>query len=320
MKTIIYIFLSFSLIVCTSLTLNAQVTNLNIEGEATSSRLVKFDVTDLSGSQDILELEAPSGLTGTTGQFIECQYSGFGLGLIKMQVNYDGTSFFASEMNINGDILLDDEGTQSSAEILMEDNSDNETIIIRTKDGSLDIGGEILLYGGNPIAKTIEIDGNWAGTGNGRIITDELQIDGGSDISENFEVATEDEKEKPQAGMLLSIDPDAPGQLKVTQEAYDSKIAGIISGANGIKTGLYMGQKGSVADGDYPVALAGRVYVLADASFGAIQPGDMLTSSSLPGYAMKVKKYKKAQGAIVGKAMTPLKEGQGYVLVLVNLQ
>ncbi len=46
----------------------------------------------------------------------------------------------------------------------------------------------------------------------------------------------------------------------------------------------------------------------------------MLTSSTTPGVAMKVTDYEKAHGAIVGKAMTALEEGEGYVLVLVNLQ
>jgi mannose-6-phosphate isomerase-like protein (cupin superfamily) len=68
------------------------------------------------------------------------------------------------------------------------------------------------------------------------------------------------------------------------------------------------------------VALSGRVYVWVDASKGAIQPGDLLTTSSTPGHAMKATDAKKAQGAIIGKAMTSLKEGKGLVLVLVTLQ
>jgi hypothetical protein len=68
------------------------------------------------------------------------------------------------------------------------------------------------------------------------------------------------------------------------------------------------------------VALTGRVYVMADATNGAITPGDLLTTSATPGHAMKVSDHVKAQGAILGKAMTSLKEGKGMVLVLVTLQ
>jgi hypothetical protein len=60
--------------------------------------------------------------------------------------------------------------------------------------------------------------------------------------------------------------------------------------------------------------------VLADASNGPIEPGDLLTTSSAPGQAMKVTDHARAQGAILGKAMTGLSEGNGMVLVLVALQ
>ena len=97
-------------------------------------------------------------------------------------------------------------------------------------------------------------------------------------------------------------------------------MAGIISGAGGVKPGMLMGQKGSSADGAFPVALTGRVYVWADASNGPIQPGDLLTTTDAPGHAMKVTDYARAHGAIIGKAMTSLQEGTGLVLVLVALQ
>jgi hypothetical protein len=83
---------------------------------------------------------------------------------------------------------------------------------------------------------------------------------------------------------------------------------------------MLMGQEGSVADGAYPVALTGRVYCWADASNGPIAPGDLLTTSDTPGHAMKVTDYERAQGAVLGKAMSTLDEGQGLVLVLVTLQ
>ena len=46
----------------------------------------------------------------------------------------------------------------------------------------------------------------------------------------------------------------------------------------------------------------------------------MLTTSATPGHAMKATDLGAAQGAIIGKAMTPLDDGRGLVLVLVNLQ
>lgn len=106
----------------------------------------------------------------------------------------------------------------------------------------------------------------------------------------------------------------------VSATAYDNRVAGIISGAGGVEPGMFMGQSGSVADGKYPVALTGRVYCLADAGQHPIQPGDLLTTSAVTGHAMKVIDHNRAQGAIIGKAMTALPQGKGLVLVLVSLQ
>ena len=152
-----------------------------------------------------------------------------------------------------------------------------------------------------------------------------LQITGGADFAENFEVnlakADDDTMAaKVEAGMAVSIDPASPGKLTLSTTAYDRRVAGIISGAGGVKPGMVMSQEGTLADGKHPVALSGRVYCWVDASQGAIEPGDLLTTSSTPGHAMKVADAAKAQGAIIGKAMTGLKEGKGLVLVLVTLQ
>ena len=81
-----------------------------------------------------------------------------------------------------------------------------------------------------------------------------------------------------------------------------------------------MGKQSSAADGEHPVALSGRVYCLADAANGPIGPGDLLTTSDNPGHSMKATDADRSHGTIIGKAMTPLAEGQGLILVLVNLQ
>jgi hypothetical protein len=120
-------------------------------------------------------------------------------------------------------------------------------------------------------------------------------------------------------GALVAIDEDAPGKVKLSGQAYDQHVAGILSGANGVNSGILLSQKG-FNEGGQNVALSGRVYALADASNGPIKPGDLLTSSDTPGYCMKVTDHARAQGAIIGKAMSALPEGKGIVLVLVSLQ
>ena len=149
---------------------------------------------------------------------------------------------------------------------------------------------------------------------NGSMTVKVLTING-ADVAEPFAVSTRDVPK----GSVMVIDEEHPGQLKMSDRAYDQRVAGILSGANGIRAGICLSQQG-FNDGGQNVALSGRVYVLADASAGAIKPGDLLTTSDTPGYAMRVADHARAQGAVIGKAMGSLPEGKGMVLVLVTLE
>lgn len=204
-------------------------------------------------------------------------------------------------------------------------NSNASGIAMVSEAHSTDAAAVVLQYGSGDVFRCFRVDAqggyHWAFqvTQDGWAVSNYLQLLGGSDLSEKFDVH-ESEALKPEPGMAVCIDPAHPGELVVSTEAYDRRVAGIISGAGDIAPGMLMGQKGSIADGDHPVALSGRVYVMADASFAAIEPGDLLTTSDTPGHAMKVSDYSKAYGAVIGKAMTGLAEGKGLVLVLVGLQ
>ena len=178
------------------------------------------------------------------------------------------------------------------------------------------INSQIISGYRNDGVETIRINTNKSGRG--RLTSSELELTGGSDFAEHFTVLPGAEHISP--GHIVSVVPGTNGKLQLSKKKYDSKVIGIVSGANGIQTGLMMGQKGSLADGDLPVALSGRTYVYATNENGPIVEGDFLTSSSTPGHAMKATKRKKAQGAIIGKALTSMHENVGYVLVLVTLQ
>ena len=142
-----------------------------------------------------------------------------------------------------------------------------------------------------------------------------LTIRGGADLAEPFAMS----HDGVEPGTVVVIDEKNPGKLKASTHAYDKKVAGIVSGANGIHPGISMIQEDKLEAGEN-VALSGRVYVKADTSGGGIEPGDLLTTSSTAGRAMKAADHNAAQGAIIGKAMTPLADGDGMVLVLVSLQ
>ena len=136
----------------------------------------------------------------------------------------------------------------------------------------------------------------------------------GLDYAEGFDL-TEGAGIEP--GTVLVIDAGNPGKLKVSSSPYDSRVAGIAAGANGLGSGVRLG----VGQFDCDVALAGRVYCNVEAAGGPVEPGDLLTTSSTPGYAMKAVNRESAQGAVIGKAMERLEKGaKGQILVLVTLQ
>lgn len=213
----------------------------------------------------------------------------------------------------SGDVSLRLEGAVNS--------SSGSRIELREADGSLSVrigaegsgGGGFMSLRDGAGNTVIELDASEGGES--IIRTQVLEITGGSDLSEKFITG-----EKLEPGTLVCIDQQRPGALCESSTSYDRTVAGIVSGAGGIQTGMLMGQKGSLTDGECAVALTGRVFAKATAANGAIKPGDLLTTSELPGMAMKVTDHSAAAGAIIGKAMTSLDSGDGLVLVLVSLQ
>lgn len=248
---------------------------------------------------------------------------------------YSGSDIFLTS-NDAVVIELDADNSNEDADFVIEDK-DSNTIFNLDESGQLSLyepgigemveivttelgtDGAQLTLRNNAGQATIILDAEYNAGGDGRITTEVLQITGGSDLSEQFDIGASDNVQ-PQAGYVVAIDLDNPGELVVSSHAYDRTVAGVVSGAGGVKPGMLMGQTGSAADGRFPVALTGRVYVWVDASYGAVQPGDLLTTSNTPGHAMVVRDHDQARGAILGKAMTALPEGRGLVLVLVALQ
>ena len=135
-----------------------------------------------------------------------------------------------------------------------------------------------------------------------------------ADCAEEFDIA-EDEQIEP--GSVVVIDDE--GVLRVSWQAYDKRVAGVISGADTYRPGLILDKRVSQAN-RMPVALMGKVACRVDAQYSPIEVGDLLTTSPTPGQAMKAANPFEAFGAVIGKALRPLTEGQGIVPILVALQ
>ena len=161
-------------------------------------------------------------------------------------------------------------------------------------------------------------DGNV--THNGNVITNGTHTVTGdvvltnADCAEEFDIAAVEEIE-PGTVMVLNQE----GTLQPSHQAYDRKVAGVISGAGDYKPGIVLDKQQS-SENRRPVALVGKVYCKVDAGYTSIEVGDMLTTSDTPGHAMKACDPFKAFGAVIGKALRPLREGQGLIPILIALQ
>jgi hypothetical protein len=135
-----------------------------------------------------------------------------------------------------------------------------------------------------------------------------------ADCAEDFDISS---VTKIEPGTVMVI--DSGGTLKPSDQAYDKRVAGVISGAGSYKPGIVLDKQPS-SKNRMPVALLGKVYCKVDAQHGAVKVGDLLTTSPTPGYAMKTDDPLKAFGAVVGKALRSLEQGKGLIPILVALQ
>jgi hypothetical protein len=135
-----------------------------------------------------------------------------------------------------------------------------------------------------------------------------------ADCAEDFDVA---EAEDIEPGTVMVIDQE--GTLKTSEQPYDKRVAGVVSGAGGLKPGIILDKQES-DEGRLPVALMGKVACKVDATYSPIEVGDLLTTSPSAGYAMKAKDSRRAFGAVLGKALRALNEGTEAIPVMVALQ
>ncbi|WON74456.1 hypothetical protein [Nitrosospira sp. Is2] len=145
------------------------------------------------------------------------------------------------------------------------------------------------------------------------LVTGDIQLVN-ADVAEDFDVSG---AEKVLAGTVMVF--GSEGALCESQQAYDKRVAGVISGAGDYKPGLVLDKQQSGGNRQ-SVALMGKVFCKVDADFGGIEVGDLLTTSPTPGHAMKAGDPMQAFGTVIGKALRPLKEGRAQIPILVALQ
>lgn len=143
----------------------------------------------------------------------------------------------------------------------------------------------------------------------------------GGNIKAKYQDVAEwvDSSQELSAGTVVVLDSTKSNQVVAATQSYDSRVAGVIS----LQPGLALGEEG---EGRVLVATTGRVKVKVDATNGPIQIGDLLVTSDREGFAMKslpvdvggVRIHR--PGTLIGKALQPLAQGTGEILVLLSMQ
>jgi hypothetical protein len=101
-----------------------------------------------------------------------------------------------------------------------------------------------------------------------------------------------------EAADVVTMDPSDTETAIKASTPYDSRVLGVISTSPGFVTNATSADDTSAAD-QRPLALSGRVPVKVSTMNGTIHQGDYLTSSTIPGVAMKAT----GSGAVIGVAM-----------------
>jgi hypothetical protein len=120
-------------------------------------------------------------------------------------------------------------------------------------------------------------------------------------------------------GTVVVLNPDTNDAVIPSGRGYDSTVAGVVSAQPGLILGIR-------EEGKEAIATTGRVKVRVDARNHPIRIGDLLVTSDVPGTAMRSEPIEikgrtfHQPGTIIGKALEPLKDGVGEILVLLSLQ
>ncbi|MGB4782625.1 hypothetical protein [Candidatus Methylomirabilis sp.] len=155
--------------------------------------------------------------------------------------------------------------------------------------------------------------------------TTKLHVAGDVQVDGNLAAKYQDVAEWVQTpsplppGTVVVVDHQERNQVLPASQSYDTRVAGVVSA----RPGLLLGEAGP---DKVKVAQSGRVKVKVDASYGPITVGNLLVTSLTPGHAMRSTPLNLGgalihrPGTLLGKALEPLEEGRGEILVLLTLQ
>jgi hypothetical protein len=139
----------------------------------------------------------------------------------------------------------------------------------------------------------------------------------GADFAEAVSAAGTRKNYEP--GDVLAIDTESNRQFALAKNSYSTLVAGIYSTKPGVLGTPHRSEDPKLQE-EIPMAMVGIVQCKVIAENGPVSRGDLLVTSSTPGYAMRGTDKAKLAGAVIGKALQPLPSGRGKIEVLVTLR
>ncbi len=139
----------------------------------------------------------------------------------------------------------------------------------------------------------------------------------GGDYAESVSITGDLTEYEP--GDVLVVDPTFEGRFAKSMKAYSTAAIGIYSTKPGLVGRRQKTDRSHMSE-EIPMAMIGIVPTKVTTEGGQIHPGDLLVTSSTPGYAMRGTDRSQMTGAIIGKALGHLDSGTGLIEVAVSLQ
>jgi hypothetical protein len=138
----------------------------------------------------------------------------------------------------------------------------------------------------------------------------------GADVAESFDV--NGHISEYEMGDVLVISTTSDRTVERSQEAYSTLVAGVYA----TKPGVLLTEAGIDDDISHqvPLGVVGVIPTKVCNEGGEIHRGDLLVTSSRPGYAMKADLDRLKPGQAIGKALEELKVSEGKIKVLVNVK
>jgi len=193
--------------------------------------------------------------------------------------------------------------------ILLNPMAGNVGIGTTTPSASLEVNGSVKLTAGSGAKMTFQ-DGSVQSVAWNGVLS-------GGDYAESVDVIGDRKAYEP--GDVLVIDPTVEGKFLKSSQPYSTNVLGVYSTKPGVVGRRQTSDRSHMAE-EVPMAMVGVIPTKVCAEGGPIKPGDLLVTSSTPGYAMKGTDRTQMLGAIIGKALGHLDVGTGVMEVGVSIQ